>query len=134
MAISANVPTARQGRSGWLTAAAAILVVEGALGLLYLPIIDGWGPWLVLVAGISIGSIAAGAGVLRRRAWARILAAAIAGVSLALNALAAVGSLWGSALGVAIAFDPLLPVSLVVWLVVAFAVARRWSSAPREAD
>jgi hypothetical protein len=113
-------------RSGWLTAAAVILLVEGSLGLFYLPILGPPGPVPIYVAVVSGASLAAAAGILLHRRWARVLAGLLAAISLLLDGLAVAWTLLALVRDEPVLFDVFLPISVVAWLVVAFAVARRW--------
>jgi hypothetical protein len=75
---------------------------------------------------MSAACLAAAAGILRQREWARVLAGLLAGVSLLLDGLTVVGALLALVRGEPAMLDPLLPLRLIAWLVVLFAVARRW--------
>ncbi len=116
---------ARQ-RGGWLTAAAVILFVEGGLGLLYLPILGPPGPVSLYVIVTSGACFGAATGILVRREWGRALGGLMAGASLLFDGLAVAGSLLALVRGETVAVDPFLPIGLVAWLVVLFAVTRRW--------
>ncbi len=114
-------------RNGWLTAAAVILLVEGGLGYFYLPILGPWTtPFPFFVAAMSAAGIAAAFGILGHREWACALAGLVAGASILLDGVAVVGSLLAVVRQEPIMLSPLLPVEICAWLVVLFAVARRW--------
>jgi hypothetical protein len=116
----------RPRRGAWVTVAAVVLVVEGALGILYVPYLVGGDlgrlqPVGFLVAGLSALTFAAGIGLLRLYDWARIAAGALAFVSLAF--------MYAPALVVAVEHGVWLGfdwVGIVGFLVVLFAVVRRW--------
>jgi hypothetical protein len=116
----------RPHRDGWVTVAAAFLLLEGALGILYAPLLVGgdlrsFATVGIVIVGIAILSIAAGIGLLRLHAWARFAAGALAVFSLVFMyapALAASVS-HGAFLG----FDAL---GVAGFVVVLFAVVRRW--------
>jgi hypothetical protein len=115
-------------RSAWVTGAAVLLVVQGALGIVYAPGLAGGGsvqvtPAVMLVWAFAAANVAAGLGLLRFHAWARIAAGAIAAVSLLLMEVpalvaAAERGAWPSVDGLGLA--------LATHLVVLFAVVRRW--------
>src|ERR1035437_5789619 len=84
----ATAGTERRPRRGaWVTTAAVVLMVEGGLGILYVPNLMGGvlGPLQpvgLLIGGVSALCFAAGVGLLRLYDWARIAAGALAFVSL----------------------------------------------------
>jgi len=116
----------RPRRSGWVTAGAVILLVHGGLGITYAPVLTDGGlgplqPVVVLIVGVSVLTIAAGFGLLRLHGWARLLAGVLAAVSLAF--------MYAPALLTAVAHGGWLDIAwlgVVAWLVVLFAVVRRW--------
>jgi hypothetical protein len=127
-AISSTKHHRRRGR--WVTAAAVILVVYGGLGILYVPFLMGGSPWPihfaeVLVLSVLVLHVAAGIGLLRLHGWARLTAGAISSFGLlfmyapALMAVVANGAWNGINLP-----------GLVGYLVVLFAVLRRWPAEP----
>jgi hypothetical protein len=101
-------------------------MLQGGLGILYVPNLIGGGlgplqPVGVLIAGISALCFASGIGLLRRDGWARLAAAAVATVSLVF--LYAPALVVAVAHGVWLGFDWL---GIAGFLVVLFAVVRRW--------
>ena len=121
----------RPRRNGWVTAAAAFLLVEGGLGILYVPSLTGGGlgSFLgvgIVIVGVAALSIAAGIGLLRLHAWARLAAGALAAISLVF--------MYAPALAVAVehgvwlSFDWL---GIVGFFVVLFAVVRRWPASQK---
>lgn len=116
----------RPRRNGWVTAAAAILIVEGGLGLTYAPILAGGDlgllqPMGVLIVSLGLLSIAAGIGLLRLYSWARLAAGALAAVSLVF--------MYAPALVFAVAHGSWLDfvwLGIMAYLAVLFAVIRRW--------
>jgi hypothetical protein len=116
----------RLRRGAWVTAAAVILMIEGGLGLLYVPNLMGGGlgplqPVGILIGGVSALCFAAGIGLLRLYGWARLAAGALAAVSLVF--MYAPALVVAVAHGVWLGFDWL---GIVGFLVVLFAVVRRW--------
>ena len=116
----------RPRRSRWVTAAAAILVADGGLWILYLPMLTGSSIWplqpvAILIVGLSVLNIAAGIGLLRLRGWARLVAGALS--SFVLLFMYAPALMVAVANGVWLGFDWL---GVVAYLVVMFAVLRRW--------
>lgn len=111
-----------QRRGGWVTAAAAVLIVQGGLGLAYLPILGGGDlhPLVLLVLSASVLGLAAGVGLLGLRRWARYAAGATACYSLFWFATtigdAVTRASWS-------AFDVM---SLAANLFVLFVILRRW--------
>ena len=113
-------------RNGWITAAAVVLLVEGGLGILYLPSLVGGDlgplqPVGMLIGGVSALSIAAGFGLLRLYGWARLAAGALAAIALVF--------MYAPALAVAVSHGAWLDfawLGIVAYLVVLFAVVRRW--------
>lgn len=103
----------------WLRAAALILAANGLIVLVYAPIM---GPTAILWALLGLGRLAAAVGVVGRHGWARSLGVLFAVVGAAIDA--------GGLLGVPVPADSLARViaaiSLVTWLVVLFALLRRW--------
>lgn len=121
----------RPRRGAWVTVAAVVLMVEGGPGLLYVPNLVGGDlgrlqPVGFLVGGVSALSIAAGVGVLRLYGWARLAAGALAFVSLVF--------MYAPALVVAVEHGVWLGFDwpgVVGYLVVLFAVVRRWPAEQR---
>lgn len=113
-------------RSGWVTAAAAILVVQGVIGFAYLPLLAGGSleqiqPFLILLVTVSVLHLAAAIGLFRLRDWARFLAGLLAAVVLVF--------MYAPALVVAVSHGVWLGfawLGTVGNIVVLFAVARRW--------
>ncbi len=121
----------RPRRNAWVTAAAAFLLVQGALGILYAPVLTGGdlGPFLgvgIVIVGVGVADIAAGIGLLRLHGWARLAAGALAAVSLVFMYAPALAA--SVSQGAYLGFDWL---GIVGFLVVLFAVARRWPADPR---
>ncbi len=117
-----------------MTAAAAVLLVEGVLGILYLPNLIGGDLRSslgvgILVTGIAALNLVASIGLLRRRAWARLAAGAVAALSLVF--MYAPALVVAAAHGVWLGFD--WP-GIVGYLVVLFAVMRRWPPKPRSIE
>jgi hypothetical protein len=116
----------RPRRSRWITAAAAILVAEGGLGILYLPVLTSSSMWplqplAILIVGLSVLNVAAGIGLLFLRGWARLVAGALSSFVLLF--------MYAPALMAAVANDVWLGfdwLGIVAYLVVLFAVQRRW--------
>ncbi len=135
-AVSVANPSTKQRRrrDRWVTAAAVILVVYGGLGILYLPFLMGGSPWPihpaeVLVVSFLVLHVAAGIGLTRLHGWARLAAGALSSFELLFvyaPALVAAG-----ANGVWLGLDWL---GVVGYLVVLFAVLRRWPAEPVGAD
>jgi hypothetical protein len=135
MAAASPSTTLRRRRGRWVTAAAAILIVYGALGILYAPFLAGGAVWTFLGVGISaltvlaVLNIATGIGLYRLHGWARLAAGLLSASSLlfthapALTAVVANGA-WSG-------IDWL---GIVGSLVVLFAVLRRWPPEPVSAD
>lgn len=125
----------RPRRGRWVTAAAAILVVYGSLGIVYAPFLAGGAVWTFLGVGISTLTILAllnlvtGIGLYRLDGWARIAAVLVSASGLlflhapALSAAMANGAWTG--------IDWL---GVVGGLVVLFAVLRRWPAKPAGAN
>jgi len=109
-----------------VTAAAVILLVQGGLGITYAPVLMDGGlgplqPVVVLIVGVAVLTIAAGIGLLRLHGWARLLAGALAAFSLVF--------MYAPVLLTTVAHGGWLDVTwlgVVAWLVVLFAVVRRW--------
>ena len=116
----------RPRRTGWVTAAAAILLVEGGLGILYgpSPVGGDLGSYLgvgIVIAGIGVLNIAAGIGLLGLHGWARLAAGVLAAASLVFMYAPALAA--SASHGVWFGFDWL---GIVGFCVVLFAVVRRW--------
>jgi hypothetical protein len=113
-------------RNGWVTAAAVVLLVEGGLGIMYVPTLVGGDLGSlqsvgILIVGLAVLNIVSGSGLLRLHGWARLAAGALAAVSLVF--------LYAPALVVAVANGAWLSfdwLGIVGFLVVLFAVVRRW--------
>ena len=119
----------RRRRGRWVTAAAVILVAEGGLAMAYVPSLMGSGlvpttPAL-FVLSLAVLNIAAGIGLLLLRRWARLVAGALS--SLVLLFMYAPALIAAVTNGVWLGFD--WP-GVVAYLVVLFAVLRRWPAAP----
>ena len=136
-AVSAADPSTRQRRrrGRWVTAAAVILVVYGAMGIVYAPVPGGLPVWTFLGAGISaltilgVLNIVTGIGLLRLAGWARLAAGLLSIFGLLfMHAPAVVAAV---ANGVWSGIDWL---GIVGSLVVLFAVLRRWPAEPVGAD
>ena len=116
----------RARRGAWITAAAVVMLVEGGLGILYVPSLVGGDlgplqPVGILISGVSALSIAAGFGLLRLYGWARLAAGALAGIALVF--------MYAPALVVAVSHGAWLDfawLGIVAYLIVLFAVVRRW--------
>jgi hypothetical protein len=122
----------RQRRGQWVTAAAVILVAEGSLAILYLPGLMASSMWPLPTVAIPIGALAVlnvAAGLLRLRRWARSVALAVS--SFVLLFMYAPALTAAVANGVWLGFD--WP-GVVGYLVVLFAVLRRWPAEPVGAD
>ena len=124
----------RQRRGRWVTAAAVILVAEGLLAILYLPGLAASSTWPLPTVAIPIGglamlNVAAGIGLLRQRGWARPVAGALS--SFVLLFMYAPALTAAVANGVWLGFDWL---GVLGYLVVLFAVLRRWPAEPVGAD
>lgn len=135
-AVSAADPSTRQRRrrGRWVTAAAVVLVVYGAMGIVYAPLLAP-APWRFLGAGISALTIlgvlntVTGIGLLRLAGWARLAAGLLSIFGLLfMHAPAVVAAV---ANGVWSGIDRL---GIVGSLFVLFAVLRRWPAEPVEAD
>ncbi len=116
----------RPRRGGWVTAAAVILLLEGGLGITYVPTLAGGdlGPFLgvgIMIVGLAVLSIAAGIGLLRLQGWARLAAGLLA--SFALVFMYAPALVFAVSHGDGLRFDWL---GVVAYLAVLFAVVRRW--------
>jgi len=121
----------RSRRGAWVTAAAAVMLVEGGMGILYVPNLlgGGLGPFQVvgiLIGGVSALSFATGIGLLRVDRRARLGAGWLAAVTLLFMYLPAL--VVAVEHGVWLGFDWL---GIVGYLVVLFAVVRRWPAEPR---
>ena len=124
----------RQHRGRWVTAAAVILVAEGLLAILYLPGLTASSTWplptvAIPIGGLAVLNLAAGIGLLRLRGWARPVALAVS--SFVLLFMYAPALTAAVANGVWLGFD--WP-GIVGYLVVLFAVLRRWPAEPVGAD
>jgi hypothetical protein len=121
----------RRRRSGWITAAAVILVVYGALGIVYAPLLAGGAVWRFLGVGIStytivgVLDIGAGIGLLRLYGWARGAAILLTAYGLLFVDAPALPAAAGTGSWFAIDWP-----GLVGAVVVLFAVLRRWPSEP----
>lgn len=118
----------RRRRGGWVTAAAAILLVEGGLGILYTPLLTGSDlgslePAGILIVGVAALSIVAGIGLLRLHGWARLAAGALSAVGLVF--MDAPALIFAMSQGARLDFALPWP-GIVGYLVVLFAVVRRW--------
>lgn len=118
-------------RNDWVTAAAAILFVQGGLGILYAPSLMDGGlgplqPVAIVIVGVSALGIVAGIGLLRLDEWARFAAGALSVVALVL--------MYAPVLVVAVTHGAWLDLG---WLgaagdaAVPFAVLRRWPTGLR---
>jgi hypothetical protein len=122
--------TATRRPSPWLPAAAAISIAGGGIALLAIldAVVGAALPPVHLLGiglGLSILSIATGVGLLRGLGWARIAAAALAGLELFLAGSTLIGLASGgepSWLGLVTGLA-----EVVACLIVLFAVTRRWS-------
>lgn len=131
-AVSLASPSTRQRRrrGPWVTAAAVVLVVYGGLGIIYVPFLIGGSPWPVqsaelLVVSFLVLHVAAGIGLLRLHGWARLAAGAISSFALLLMYAPALMSVVASG-----AWSGLDLPGIVGYLVVLFAVLRRWPAEP----
>ena len=116
----------RPRRNGWVTAAAVILLLEGGLGILYVPTLVGGDPGSffavgIVIVGIALMNIVSGLGLLRVHGWARFAAGALAAISLVFMYAPALVVSVGH--GAWLSFDWL---GIVGFFVVLFAVVRRW--------
>ena len=111
-----------------------ILVAEGLLAILYLPALIASSMWplptvAIPIGGLAVLNVAAGIGLLRLRGWARPVAGALS--SFVLLFMYAPALTAAVANGVWLGFD--WP-GVVGYLVVLFAVLRRWPAEPVGAD
>jgi hypothetical protein len=116
--------------SGWIAAAAAILVAYGLLVIPDLPALAAGSAGQIPTAAILIGGlaalhVAAGIGLLRRSGWARLVAGAVSSFALVFmyapaTAVAVANGVWP---GIQLA-------GIVGYLVVLFAILRRWPTEP----
>lgn len=117
-------------RGPWVTAAAAILIIEGVVAIAYLPMM-GDGRLFAYAAGIAIANIATGIGLLRLSGWARLVAAVLAAIWTFVDVTSLLGTILAApASGVTL--NPFAPVELILSLVVLFAVMRRWPARTRQ--
>jgi len=136
-AVSAANPSTkdRRRRGRWVTAAAAILVLFGGLGILYAPLLSGGAAWTFLGVGVSVMTITAvlniatGIGILRLSGWARLAAGLLSAFWLVV--ICAPALMAAVANGVWSGIDWL---GIAGNLVVLFAVLRRWPTEPVGAD
>lgn len=122
-------------RNSWVTAAAGVMVVSGALGIVYAPFLAGGAAWRFLGLGIStytivgVLHIATGIGLLRPSSWARPAAILLAAYVLLFVHAPALIAAAGSGSWFAVDWLGFLGA-----LVVLLAVLRHWPSSPAEAD
>lgn len=114
-------PTTRIAEPGawWLRAAVVILALNGLIVLVSIPIL---GSTIILWIVLGLGRLVAAVGVVRRLDWARSLGVLLAAVGIAFDLGGLVGALAPA--------DPttiaIAGVSLGAWIVVLFALLRRW--------
>jgi hypothetical protein len=116
----------RPRRDAWVTAAAVVMLLEGGLGILYVPNLMGGDlrqlqSVILLIGGVSALCFAAGVGLLRLDGWARFAAGGLAAVSLLF--MYAPALVVAMEHGVWLGFDWL---GIVGFLLVLFAVVRHW--------